>query len=805
MKRPSSDSRVSPAGRLSLASAALLIALAVAPTWSNPASSFGFEPDKTWLLILLMAFGLGARLASQSGPRFGRPGRIDWTSLAGWARRDLLRLAPAPILGAALISTLCAVGPTWAWYGSPQRADGLFSLAALAVAFWLAWDALRQPGGPAALAESIALSSLPVLLVALWQSAGWLLPAPWSGDGFAGRLFATLGNPGFLSSYLTLALPLTLASAAMSWRPAAWGRAISLGVLALGQIAALYGTRSRAGWLGALGALLLLALIVALRRHWRLAAGVAAVALLGIFVGVAPLMLETNADEPGQGAEWGLALDPTGSGRQRLAFWDSTLRYLSGGNVSVGRWLVGFGPDTAGLILPNQVAYRVQANGDRGEPAHAFDRAHTIILDGLLTQGVLGLAAWLALGGAVGAAGLRRAGWRAPKREVGIALAAGVAGSVGATFLAAALLGDVKMGVAALPVAVGMGLAAGWCGLLVWRGWRGAPAAGAPAFLSIAALAGLFGHWIEMQFSFSTPATNLLAWVCLALLWGAPAEASATPTARLDAGGRRVALLCGAVLSAVVLAAELSGPTVPAALLAALWIGGAGLTAAWGGRVALEMYPTMSLGPALLLWLAMRLIPANEPRTFLATWLAWAALGLCAGALAWAERRSVRPGWLSALVVLAGLVIVTRLSAGDMLMRDGLRLARSVDLAGAEVRLSTALMWGIHDGLSRDALSQVYLARSNVALQLTQRYFWLGRAADAAGAAWAAVPQQTEFGRRQALIYEVWAEAMPERAGRLDRLSRARDILERAAVLAPADPRPRADLAHINQLLAESK
>jgi hypothetical protein len=822
-----------PAARLSLASACLLVALVVVPTWSNPASSFGFEPDKTWLLILLMSIGLGARLIGRPAPASGR--RLI-AALDERLRRDPLSLAPLPILAAALLSTLCAIGPTWAWYGSPQRAGGFFSLAALAIAFWLARDCLRQAGGPAALSESIALSSLPVLLVALWQHAGWPLPSPWAGDGFAGRIFATLGNPDFLASYLALTLPLTIAGAVGAlWPPAARpavdagrsgrsassggaaniGRAISLGALALGQGLALMATRSRAGWLGGLAALLLLGLIVALRRHWRAPAVLAALALLGMLLGVAPLMLVTHADGDARGPAWGTALDPTGSGRQRLGLWSETLNYLTAGSASAGQWLVGGGPDTAGLIMPNQIAYRPRQKAQRDAPAYSFDRAHNLILDTLLMQGFLGVVAAAALVIAAGRAGLRCVGRAASWRAVGFALAAGIAASAAVSSLAAALLGDIGLVWAALPVTVGLGLAAGWCGLFAWRGWRAAPEDAGPAPLALAALAGLFGHWVEMQFSFATPAASLLVWVYLACLLSAPAP---WPIERPAGAGRRMALFSGAMLLAGLLPAALVETPLPTALLATLWIGAGALAFVWAGVEVLKIYPLLSLGPALAFWLAMQMLPASAPRALWATGLGWAIVLACAGALAWAGQakrrgqralpfRPMRAAQLTAggLLVVAGLISAARMAAGDMLTLDGLRLARGGDLDASESRLAAALSWGVHDTLIYDALSQLYMTRSTGAGDLTARHAWLERAAQAAGAAWAATPQQIEFGRRQALIYEEWAEATPERAGRAERLTQARDILERARDLAPADPRPPADLAHINQLLAESK
>ena len=104
-----------------------------------------------------------------------------------------------------------------------------------------------------------------------------------------------------------------------------------------------------------------------------------------------------------------------------------------------------------------------------------------------------------------------------------------------------------------------------------------------------------------------------------------------------------------------------------------------------------------------------------------------------------------------------------------------------------------------------DALGQLALLQARQSDDANQRQAAFGRAADALGAAWDASPYQTEYGRRLALVYEEWAEAMPDEAGRRAHLEEARLALERARRLAPADVRPRDDLTHITTLLTESR
>jgi O-antigen ligase len=80
--------------------------------------------------------------------------------------------------------------------------------------------------------------------------------------------------------------------------------------------------------------------------------------------------------------------DPTqGSGATRLHIWADTLR------VVAGRPWVGWGPDTFGLVFP-----RFQT-GD-WTPGSMIDKAHSDVLQVAATQGLVGVAAYLAIAAA---------------------------------------------------------------------------------------------------------------------------------------------------------------------------------------------------------------------------------------------------------------------------------------------------------------------------------------------------------------------------------------------------------------------
>jgi putative inorganic carbon (HCO3(-)) transporter len=97
--------------------------------------------------------------------------------------------------------------------------------------------------------------------------------------------------------------------------------------------------------------------------------------------------------------------DPTqGSGATRLHIWSDTLHVLA------ARPWVGWGPDTFGLVYP-------QFQTGDWTPGFIIDKAHSDVLQVAATQGVVGVAAYLAL-----AAAFVVAFWRGRSRPGALAL-----------------------------------------------------------------------------------------------------------------------------------------------------------------------------------------------------------------------------------------------------------------------------------------------------------------------------------------------------------------------------------------------
>lgn len=792
---------------VAMARASLLVAIVAVPAWCSVYSSHAFEPDKSWILVILMFTALGAAIAG--GQR----------SLIRIAEKTGLAILVAPITLAAtlFLSTLLSIQPGWSWWGSPQRGWGtLAQLAALAV-IPIVGLCFRQRDERQLLVRALILSSVPAALIGLWQRWGWPLPGLWAGEAAAGRPFATLGNPVFLGSYLALVIPFTAVEAATSFRSRRPPLAkdllrggLLLVVLAL-QLAVTIWTRARGAWLGLGGVFLLILLVCSLRRERR-ALAIGTLLLLTIFVGgTLVLIAEASTDAPSSRATIGHLLDPTGSGRQRLEIWDQLIAYLAGGEVSRLRLLAGFGPDTQGLILPNHLTYRAILPDGTSAPPILLDRSHQTILDGLLTHGILGLAVrgWLAL--AAIRAGLAQLGLRVSLRALLTGGLAGVALFGGATFWLTRQTGIV-------PPAVGLGLAIGVAAAVTVAGTalRGESISGLvirTPFITLAALGALFMHWIDLQFGFETQSAGLMVWAILALLMIPPAE-NVSGAERTSGDSRTLAATSGAIFVALFLGAGAQSGLTVLPLVGAIWLLCGILCGLWRGTQGILWYPLLSLGPLTVTWLIGRMahaLLADSPGwpAIASTGAAWMGALLCV-MLASRQRpeaergRRPRDAACTLLAVLIAILLVAPLALGDILTQQAEEAARDGKTGDAITMIGHAIRWGLHDAPAYDLLAQIELFQAREAGEPDEADEAFSRAADAMSSAWRASSPQTEYGRRLASIYLEWADMASSIEYRESLLHKALETLTAAQQVAPADPLIQADLDETRNLVDEA-
>ncbi|MBP7462387.1 MAG: hypothetical protein KBA26_13970, partial [Candidatus Delongbacteria bacterium] len=227
---------------------------AVLPLAMNHQTLMIFEPAKFYLLGFgMIGIGIGIGIVSL---------RHLTLSFITW--RELIRQYPIPIILVlvnliwTLVSVLLSISPGESWWGNINRYHGGASGMMMAGIFMVSLVITRDPDRRDHILELIILGSIPIIIYALWQAAGfdiriWL-------DRPAGRVSSTLGNPIFLGSYLIFPFFMSLYRMIQidNWRDRRWmGSLTACGL----TVTALVLTGSRGpmlGWLVGVGVLGLL-------------------------------------------------------------------------------------------------------------------------------------------------------------------------------------------------------------------------------------------------------------------------------------------------------------------------------------------------------------------------------------------------------------------------------------------------------------------------------------------------------------------------------------------------------------------
>ena len=263
--------------------------------------------------------------------------------------------------------------PRWAGWWQQVHLVLLFLIAAYAVT-----NLTRARRLTFVIAGSIAIASA----YALFQRFAQAINRPHS----------TFGNPNFLSDYIALSLPLTVAAGAGSRSRKAQAFWI---VAALLQVGAAMVTETRGVWLALAGGLPFLLILLVWQRSgpWRkLAFGLALMGLLSVGGLYAFRSALRGVPIVGRAASIMEARDE--SAVSRLVVWN-TARQL---------WLdspvFGHGPDSMSAVAGRRLPPSNQAILSESFQ-ELFDRAHNTTLDGLAATGLVGMLSLLGAAGLV--------------------------------------------------------------------------------------------------------------------------------------------------------------------------------------------------------------------------------------------------------------------------------------------------------------------------------------------------------------------------------------------------------------------
>ncbi len=518
-----------------------LAAIIFAPIFFNVFSSRIFEPDKittvrSLALVILIAWIV--KLLEQK--------RISWTKMTpakNWfetIRQTPLLLPVAVMILSYLVSTVFSVTWSNSLLGSYQRLQGTYTFLSYIVVFAAIAANLRKRSQVERLITTIILTSLPISLYGILQRYQ-LDPIPWGGDTVK-RVAANLGNSIFVAAYLIMALPLTIGRVITSFRDILKENqrqaihiaraSLYLFILIL-QLVCIYMSGSRGPVLGLLAGLYLMALLLSLMwgKRW-LTLTVVMFAVVGggllalVNIPNGPLEFVRNSPLLGR---FGTLLDTEANtaqvryyiwrGASNLVLPHDPIQYPDGSKdeFNLLRPLIGYGPESM-YVAFNPFYEPMLGHVERRNASP--DRSHNETWDSLVTTGLFGFAAYIALFLIVVYFGLYWLGLVQTQRLKGLywllVLVGGVIGSVSVILWG---------GLPYLGVGLPFGLIAGvliYIAIVALAGYYERPRNASEAARSltmIVLLAAIIAHWVEINFGIAIVSTRLHFWSYVGLLF----------------------------------------------------------------------------------------------------------------------------------------------------------------------------------------------------------------------------------------------------------------------------------------------
>jgi O-antigen ligase len=252
-----------------------------------------------------------------------------------------------------ILSSLLGVDFSQSFWGQYYRYQGLLSEAALFLFLFLISQKEALGVNRSVVYKAISFSATAVAVLIIFQAIAfflWHLPV----YTYNGRMTATLGNPNFAAGFLVLSFPFVF----FSFRQGAW-----TWLWAILFLLAIFLTQSRGGLLGFLLFWFLSWFLG--QRNWR-----------WILLGLALALLVFNFFPH----------------RSWSPFENRFLIWSRGIEAFEKRPLLGWGVEHFETAFNSTLV-----PGDYDLSNIRVDKAHNLVLEILVTRGVLGLASWLAI------------------------------------------------------------------------------------------------------------------------------------------------------------------------------------------------------------------------------------------------------------------------------------------------------------------------------------------------------------------------------------------------------------------------
>ena len=798
-----------------VAEAAWLASVVVVALHFNLHTFTIFEADKIAMFKVLAALLLAALLLRISVWRYS--GHTATASEMAAA----IPPASAGIAVALLLSTGLSIAPQISWHGTYMRAHGAVMELCLLAVLVAQCVGLRRPAQMQRLLDTIVLAATISALYGILQHLK-LDPAEW-GQAFLGdRVSSTQGNPIFLGAYLVLTLPLTLACALQTLLRSTGGMrnhaqaALQL-LSATMQVLAIWFTGSRGPLLGIAAGCLFMAICQAAALNNRKALlalfGVAGAVLLFLYaLNIPNGPLEALRDRPYLGRlahVWDTTNRTESSTQVRIETWrhakdalltTPALIYADG---TVDTWsrlrlLIGYGPETAGFVLPP--SYRTEFHN-----ALFSDRAHNMLWDTLLTTGIIGAVAAYWLWATLANKLLLQLGFlTGSKNRYGL-WALQFAGATAGLLITMQLRSPELAA-----VALALGLAAGTLMFPVLSTIV-EPRTTQPVNFILLGLAGAaFAHFIEAQFGIATITTDLHFVIVIALIWNWDQLQQPTqitqPTPQAMTKQRQPSSLTAPAqpaMQALAVGTELAVPAVLAGILVlfSLWVPNLGLSSSAPAIAVLLL--ACAAAAAVFAY-------AHAPAAA-ATWaLAGIGLGLPVTYLAWTQFDGRALAGSNANNILqtaaARSASVTAFAIWIVLLTIGLGWALAQRESAPQHPVSNKFIFAPLAAFLTIGIGAAYL---NVNASQADTHRNLVQAANPADAltlldrAVQLAPQQDELWYLYGRTALIAARAQTTQAARAVLRSAARSHLERALLISPFNPNYLISLARLNFDIAQ--
>jgi tetratricopeptide (TPR) repeat protein len=783
-----------------LAETAVAAALVAVPFFFNLHSERIFEEDKVPLLRSLAVIALVALLIWW---REGGRGERRRSEGPVW-RLPLMK--PALLLVAAYaLATLCSVALWTSFWGGYTRMHGAYSQCAYVVLFAALALLIRTREQIDRLVTVAILASVAPVAYGLIQHLG-RDPVKWGSD-VAQRIHAGAGNAIFYGAFMIMVVPLTLARVIATLREVGTRRfamtvrgAAYLGLLACQLLVIVY-AQSRGPVIGLAVGLMSFLLLLAIERGARsltiaMTVTAAAGAALFMTLNLPRSSLATLRATQYFGRLSRVFETETGTGRVRTLIWEGATEMLA---ANPARALLGYGPETMYVAYPPYYPPDLAYYESRQKLP---DRAHNETFDALLTTGVIGLGAQLALLLALCVCVLRQLGILRTGAQRRAWLAVTLAGGMAGALLPFAIERSWRF--------VGIGLPAGIIGgmflyLIVYtiRQREPAPPCDHYRLVLIALLAAVLGHFAESQLGIAVAATRLYFWTYAAL--AVAIQFAQTPEDDDAAAAGTTALNLGVTVGFLLIVVTFDLYTDRVArspnlgmiawLFASVWLFGA-IHCAAGRWRALAYYAAISfavwlpfaalyrwwidskpLGIGALTLDQMRAVAMQEANLITVLYVAgFLVLSLSVVVALWRAPHAApfarRPAWLAIaypvfLAVAVGVVARTNLDVtrADVLAKQADYFDRKTKLAAARWMYEEALRLQPHQdryGLKLAHVLRAQALKASKAQQPLQRDTALAQAIEVLERARATNPLDADHLRNLARMHRAWADAVDE-------------------------------------------